>query len=187
MKKISIKHILTLLGIFAFFTFVLTGYFIQKRNYPDPVQHTFSLGDTFQLGDFEITGNSVDHGTNKEICSKYGIKNSVGNISFQHDWEDVYDCIIEITITNISDVENSFPYYYAVISSLSDSNGLDPDLFHTLNPDISSTFQPNETKTVYFTYSIYNSTIQIKGDPFEKLNYSLVFQCYPDRYSILIE
>lgn len=187
MNKISIKHILTLLEIFAFFTFVLTGYFIQKRNYPDPVQHTFSLGDTFQLGDFEITGNSFDHGTNKEICSKYGIQNSIGNISFQHDWEDVYDCIIEITITNISDVENSFPYYYAVISSLSDSNGLDPDLFHTLNPDISSTFQPDETKTVYFTYSIYNSTIQIKGDPFEKLNYSLVFKCYPDRYSILIE
>lgn len=186
MKKIHRRKILVIAIITCFSIFVLTGYFIQKRNYPNPINCEYALGETFELAGFEITAKEMKHGTNKEICSEYALCNPVENLYFDSKWEDIYDCIIEVSIQNLSDSENSFPYYHTVISSETDSNGLDPDLFYNLNGNIHTVFQSGETKTVYFTYSLYNSTIQIKGDPFSEQKYWLVLQCYPEKYCIAL-
>ncbi len=156
------------------------------QKYPNPIEHFYSVGETFTFESYEIKVLTTKRWNLNSFCEEYHINNYLVNYT---DEQNICMCLVSLEIKNITSKPVTPELYQIYLGDPTGTTGLDLFFFQDMNGGsteaLKPTIEPNETIIVNLPYAVYGSNFGYdKGVFLDKLDLELTFSLYPQKHVV---
>ena len=172
----------------AFLLACLCGFIVMRVRIPAPEKFYHSVGETFFVGDFEVTVKKTERYDYLTFLEKFDVENFEGGAE-RAITQNIHTCMVYMDIKNTSSEALSPELYYIYIGDPTAAISLEMFTYYDMatetSPTLKPTIKPGETISVEFPYTvagaIYN---EYEGDFLSKIDLELTFSLYPEKHVV---
>lgn len=159
---------------------------VQVNNrWPDPKIRTYSIGEEIMGGDIGITAVDAQILDGQEMLEMVPEFEVVPGGKEPVTIDDFKLLLVDVTVRNASDEDREVPVYHFYAQSYAWSNGIDAEMFHSINEDaeLDLSLPANSTMSVQLPYLLFTSQFREWKTAGER-PFDLVLSSYPIKCSV---